>query len=1160
MKTLMFAGAVAVAVASAGAETVCTWTGAENAYWTNANNWAEGVVPGQYKALDAEGAVQTVGDFDNVAAFPSVSEGAATTVNLDGLWGVAKITVRNGAPRYVFGASNTQVLSMRPKTSGAASFIVESGAQGAEVAAKFGLLGSLVGSVQVENWSAGELTFDVFGYNDQNLGNNHRTYTYVGTGDIRIKKCGSHNFLMYDHSLQLTGGKLYVDCALLEDMGCGEFWSQTRVPSGYTSEIVLGDNGVIGTYSMYGDFDFGGTLCISGTGKFQLRSGGTKDGGTAPVPCQTTGKVVFDAQVVGKDSAAGWFLRGAGTVEFNKISTFQGGLNLVGGGTAQTGLIGSTGGDSNIGSGIVRLGGNSRFLYTGTGETTDRIFSLTNVNQGTANVSKSTVAAAGIIEQGGTGKLTVVSDLRAYTESADGAKLILANSQVADAEWAGVLADCATGGKALNVVKRGTGKWILSGANTYTGTTTIEGGTLELASDAALGATSSLTISGAQSHLAVADGVNVSLAAMAQSGSGTVDLTFGEGATFKCQSLTPGTAPAWLTVDGGPAEVKADGTVAALVTRWKSAANGDWNESSNWDNGVPDATHKAFVTKDGAYEVTVSEDAAPAGALELTHGTVSVSALLPFTASSVVQVRDGGRIAVGEGGVMRFDQHVGRLVIGGEGSPSAVSVGTDGSFVYTNAASAGRIELADAGVLSVNGTATVTGSSTSSDGVLVFDGGTLAVSNGTLAIKNNRFLSGSGRIEVSGTGKIDVYNGDEKHFDVRPLAADDEIDIVLTGKGMFGRAGGFLNLGGNGGVVRMNVSLETSSTPIVPETSSNNNKGIRIGYGSGYSELNQTNGYLYSGNYGIDVGHGEPADAYSSTTGRWTLVDGKYRGYPGASSWANGWHGFSVGSGAFLKPAFGGWNYGFLTMVSGTVEAGYGALGVGLGRATGVIVIQSGTFSYSSALDGRRLGNVVGFAGGDGTIILSNGTFSVTAGRLYLGGCLDADLQRKTAYSHPNNPAGGQTSTGLLSVQGGSFSAADGVTVGADGTGTLEFGPSGKFMTKDLVLSNQVASVLKYDFTDTCTIATVTVTNLVITDGAKLVIDATKLTGRWPTWTRLMAVSAVTGRFADGKVEVRSDGTNPRFDPSRCEVLYARDGEPGLWFRTAPQGVLFIVR
>jgi len=43
--------------------------------------------------------------------------------------------------------------------------------------------------------------------------------------------------------------------------------------------------------------------------------------------------------------------------------------------------------------------------------------------------------------------------------------------------WNGILTD-ASGGTALNVVKRGPGTWTLGGANTYSGTTTVSGGTL----------------------------------------------------------------------------------------------------------------------------------------------------------------------------------------------------------------------------------------------------------------------------------------------------------------------------------------------------------------------------------------------------------------------------------------------------------------------------------------------------------------------------------------------------------------------------------------------------------------------------------------------------------------------------------------------------------
>jgi autotransporter-associated beta strand protein len=57
--------------------------------------------------------------------------------------------------------------------------------------------------------------------------------------------------------------------------------------------------------------------------------------------------------------------------------------------------------------------------------------------------------------------------------------LSLSGTSAADNTVAGNLADSGQGGT-LNLTKTGTGKWILSGANTYTGTTVVNGGSLQL--------------------------------------------------------------------------------------------------------------------------------------------------------------------------------------------------------------------------------------------------------------------------------------------------------------------------------------------------------------------------------------------------------------------------------------------------------------------------------------------------------------------------------------------------------------------------------------------------------------------------------------------------------------------------------------------------------
>ena len=68
---------VACAVALlAGGAFAATWTGSENGFWTNKNNWAEGAVPGSY--LDASGA--KAGSVGGTAVFSAALAGAKVTV------------------------------------------------------------------------------------------------------------------------------------------------------------------------------------------------------------------------------------------------------------------------------------------------------------------------------------------------------------------------------------------------------------------------------------------------------------------------------------------------------------------------------------------------------------------------------------------------------------------------------------------------------------------------------------------------------------------------------------------------------------------------------------------------------------------------------------------------------------------------------------------------------------------------------------------------------------------------------------------------------------------------------------------------------------------------------------------------------------------------
>ena len=95
--------ALSVAAAVSAAPTEYVWTGAQDAYWTNAANWTVGGAV----ATDAPGVRfltkgpdwQTFTNMNATASFGTVADGAPTTINLDGLFFVSNLVVKAGAPK-----------------------------------------------------------------------------------------------------------------------------------------------------------------------------------------------------------------------------------------------------------------------------------------------------------------------------------------------------------------------------------------------------------------------------------------------------------------------------------------------------------------------------------------------------------------------------------------------------------------------------------------------------------------------------------------------------------------------------------------------------------------------------------------------------------------------------------------------------------------------------------------------------------------------------------------------------------------------------------------------------------------------------------------------------------------------------------------------------
>jgi autotransporter-associated beta strand protein len=169
----------------------------------------------------------------------------------------------------------------------------------------------------------------------------------------------------------------------------------------------------------------------------------------------------------------------------NSGNTFSGGVT-VGSGNLYTASIGNTGGASALGTnGTIHLGIATyagSLVYTGSGETSNKSIDLSG-----------TTATASIWSSG-TGGLTLTGN---FTASGAGAKTLIlsGNNNTSFANTiSGAIVDSSGG--ATSVLKtNGKNIWNLSGVNTYTGTTTVNSGTLLV--DGSIGAGAVTVASGA---------------------------------------------------------------------------------------------------------------------------------------------------------------------------------------------------------------------------------------------------------------------------------------------------------------------------------------------------------------------------------------------------------------------------------------------------------------------------------------------------------------------------------------------------------------------------------------------------------------------------------------------------------------------------------------
>ena len=403
-----------------------------------------------------------------------------------------------------------------------------------------------------------------------NIGNTNGLY---GTGTLTLTNANT-----YTGTTTIKSGKLVLDTD-----------TNRLAPA---AAVVLGDTGTTGKLVLGSTTAASQTLtALTTTGL-----GGSVVGGNA------SNSALF--LNIASSNTFGGTLGGVGTNENNLALTKQGagtltlssaantftGQVLSDSGTIQVTKLENNGTASSVGAGTasIRLGSDATATLEYIG-TTDS--STNKVVQIGTNAATNTGSVA-ILNNSASGKLTfTATTFNQVVGAATVARALTLDGTYTGAAngITGVIQDHNTaGGGIVSLTKEGASTWALSGANTYTGNTSVTAGTLALADNAqlkfVLGATSGVNngISGAGTVTLDGDFVIDTAAADAlPSGTWTIvnnsTLTETYGATFTVAGFTDAGSNKWTKVNGSKLYTFDEAT--GILTLASAASYASWIDS-----------------------------------------------------------------------------------------------------------------------------------------------------------------------------------------------------------------------------------------------------------------------------------------------------------------------------------------------------------------------------------------------------------------------------------------------------------------------------------------------------------------------------------------------------------------------------------------------------
>ena len=554
--------------------------------------------------------------------------------------------------------------------------------------------------------------------------NTYSGNTTVSAGVLRIQHAnalGSTNngtVVTNGASVQLQGGITVASETLtLNGPGQGSVGALRSVSGSneWAGNIVIGLNNTR-IYS-----DIGASLTISGN----ITNNG-----------DPTTQVIFGNQgngtvlVSGTIGGNGRLVITADGVTLAENNNFSGSTSIQGG-TVSIGSIKDVGaGASSLGNPDTSLNGrislgtgasSGGIRYTGSGDSSNRTIALEGSTGGA------------IIDHSGTGTLKFTSN---FTAPLNGNKtLVLQGSTTGIGEIGGAIPD-NTATFLTSLTKNGTGTWILSGNNTYSGATTINAGTLQIGNGNSTGSLSinSTIINNATLAFNRSNSVIQGTHFSSNGVSGTGNLTQSGSGNLILNAVN--TYSGTTTINSG-----------TLVIGNTNALGSSSVVQSSIASLLKIDTTGTVTNNMSVYNVQASQNATLSGAITVNNATWEVDAGDTLTVSGAVS---------GSGGITK--NGTGTLILSG-----------NNSFTGATAVNTGTLRASATGALG----------STSS----------VAVNGGSLLVTAENAINNSADITLGG-GTLAVSGTSNQSVGLLTLSADSIIDLNgFTGTLRFGGVG-----------------------------------------------------------------------------------------------------------------------------------------------------------------------------------------------------------------------------------------------------------------------------------------------------------------------------------------------------------------------------------